>query len=538
MKGKNGLLKRWIAVALSAAMVFNLCPNGLTLLTASAEENEDPTITTGYLMTAAYADSLSSGEIAVLESGLLNESTYTYVVPTAETTDSDGNNLVTVEEETVDDGVSVTITARTYTDDYDNHWTPGATKVTYSDSSADTVTLSDADSDGTYTGSFTRNADDNSYSVSVDYSIGTVADADEQKRLYNTIEWLYTGIQDWGSVYTSLYDDLKVMITYIDTLYNARSAIDLFCDGASSSIEDYFYAQYLTSQTFNLVTIFDSYKISPSEVVLNANDKTELETCYSHLKNVNTGLTGFLSMVGMQLGNGDSTTLGGVTITATQYNAMVTWNSALTSALTSVTGICDSSQNSAKWDWLSTYTENGKCTLVSDSVDYEKLDTLLGDLEEDYSSSTDIVFTDLPIAASASIEVSQSMHNVEVVINAEAIDTDSDEWKNNTSTTTKTFTGNITVSDGSDGDNVYAAAGEIIADALDEWEAFDVNGTYYVESDSSYSYDNNSDEIVKIEITYTPNQYTVSTTWDNKSQTVPYGYVYTFESAETGYIYQ
>ncbi|MCD8323382.1 MAG: dockerin type I repeat-containing protein [Clostridiales bacterium] len=531
MKGKNGLLKRWIAVALSAAMVFNLCPNGLTLLTASA--SSAVSTTTGQLMADAY--SLTSAEEAVLTSGYLNESTYTYVAP------SDGDDLVLAEDGTeTNNTVEVTITAKTYTDTQGNTWTPGsAATVTYDNSQTQpkSVTLT-SDGNGNYVGTFTNSQDDKNYSVSVDYSIATVAGAAEQQRLFESIGWLYTGVENLDTVYSELYSSLKALESVIDDLYNFKSYM-----ATSSNYIESLYTQYSTNGSFDLTKDLESYTNGNStEYLLTGDFKTDMEETYEYLVAISADISSWITIFdnnpNLEISyNGKD--LGSTIIEAKLFNPT------LQSALTAVVNICDADENYkvdanqvVTYDAWACLTENSSSALLITTIDtagYTALDNLLTALGT-YTASS-VTYADLSIAPSVTINAQVNRHSVDVEVTAAVIDLDSTDCAaDNTATTTKTYTDAVSVSDGADQSAVETAAADAESAALAEWTDYDVDTANY---ERTVNVEKNSGEITKIVIAYTPKDVTLTTEWDSASTSVPYGYVYTLaDHATTGWLYK
>ncbi len=190
MKLRTSFLTRFLALALALVMIASSANLGLVARVFAAEAGK--TITDGELVANNYA-SLSEAEKALLNSGLLAESTHEYNKPT------DDDNLIEV------DPVAKTVKAASF-----GNWKIASAWLETAGGEKEDIAL-DAEGNGKIAG------DHDAYTVFVTYELAIDVDTAVQTTLLSTAGWLKQGVANTDAIYDTDFD-LGTVALAVDAL--------------------------------------------------------------------------------------------------------------------------------------------------------------------------------------------------------------------------------------------------------------------------------------------------------------------------------
>lgn len=477
MKARTSFLKRCLALALALMMLVSGTNMGIALQAFAA--GDKISVSYGKLVADNY-DDLSDAEKALLSSGYLAGGTYEH--------DALGENLVTVDTE-----------AKKITAANSGDWKPTSARIIVDGVEVENIPISNGECNYTY--------DENAFSVKVWYRLNTTVSKADQNTLLNTGSWLKAGIAAADQVaaqsgnVTIVEEALPVLVDVATNgIVFGGVTIELEHAGARAAIEELNkQAQTNGNGDLDLTVMIAEYESSSkSSYVLS--DGAEMLEATKNLAAHTSELKDWLDSLSGMLNYLDGETKKQLKL------------------LNGVLGNLTSGLNAAvDGDW--TAAEKGTA-LVSDSVDYAKLDNLVAAL----GSKTEVAVKTTLKVATDSVQVNMAMNDVTVKVVLKVVEDKADSKK---LVEKETASKVITLATGAAKADIEAAAAAFAEATVNDWDAYDAN---HFKASYSELPDTLTDDITYT-VTYSPVEYEV-TKWDGSVEKVPYGYVYTLPRHE------
>lgn len=479
MKARTSFLKRCLAFALALVLLASSANMGIVTRANAAKPDST---TAGKLVAKNY--DLTEAERNLLNSGLLAEETYTYDVP------EDTDDLVSVDT----DNNKITAKSPTLS------WKPTAARIVVGEETKETVELTNGV--GTYT------YGENAFAVQVDYVLGIEVPKANQETLLNTAAWLKNGTANLANAYKA-DTNLGTVVLAMDTLVDLANGITMsfgagsitaqFGADAAAAVKALNAEVNANSGQLDLQVKNAAYNAGASKTQYllenGAAYKATLVDTYNALNAIKNDPLSNNVLLDDYLKGSDSAS----------HTKWMAFKSILNNLVATL-------EPAVKGDW--TAAEKGTA-LVSESVDYAKLDTLVAALGEMTPVSS---FKNLLTAAEATVAQNMSMFNVTVKVVLKTVE---DKADSNVLVETGAESKVLTLAEGAPKAEVEAAAAPTIESALNTWgidvEKFDVK------------YEGLSDtltENITYTITYSPKTYPITYKYVdvNAPTSVPYGY--------------
>lgn len=486
MRKYSNLFKRSQALLLVVAMLFSMLNVGLWL-NVSADDSIEKSV--GEIVAQNY--DLTSGEKALLSSGLLTGGSVTFTAPI-------DSGLVEV------DNATKTIKAQPY-----QEWNPASADVIVDGSVYETVVLTDGEGNYTYGGK--------AFSVEVTYELTDEFDVDLQKTLLSAPAMLKQGVANVEDLEDSVLSTLELAMPELATVsnfgYQVGTMTVTVADNVKAAINR--LNNQMKANESGKLTMSDmltAYNASPVKYLLTegAAMKAELEALTADINAINELLTTLKTFAGA--GVLDQTTLN---LANALGNVLSTWKAPAEKALADSWAAAAAGTSLVKED-------------ITDE-EYVKLAALVNTL----TATTAVSEIKNPLViATAKIQCNMSMFNVAVIVVLNKVTNNVvDEYD------TKTVT--LTMPEGATADDIRAAVeANVLADAKADWANVLVDGQFNMTETALPAVLNADTDYT---VTYSPKEYTVTTKYDDKEVALPYGYLFELpkcEEAGQDYDYQ
>jgi len=471
MKVSTSFLKRCAALVLALVLLVSSSNLGVVLTVRAGTVAE--TVTAGELVANNYE--LSDAEEALLSSGFLAGSSYSYTVPDS------SDNLVTVDTE------AKAIDAQNY-----ENWVPTVAKIMVGLKEEETVILTNGEGFYTYAG--------NAFSVEVQYILHQNVDTALQETLLNTAGWLKNGIANVDALVAQVGALSALELAMPELVNLADNGYEVF--GKTTNIKPevksaiYTLNGQMTANggSLNLVVMQNAYAAGKTGYLLQngialkhelVSDRENINWIYKLLGDIQS----MSELVGTE--NIDQNTL---KLIDTLHSILGNWVAA---ADTAIAG-----------DW--TAAEKGTA-LVADSVNYATLDTLVAAL----GSVTPVTVKESLLVAETTVRTNLAMYNVNVKVVLNVVKDNAVVEHENKSVT-------LVLAKGAAPAEILTAVEDngIVASALAAWDGIYV-AEHFERSETKLPSDGLFADL-DYTITYTPKDYTV--TIADESAQYPYGY--------------
>lgn len=486
--------KRCLSFILALLMVLSCGQNGFFLM-ALAVNDGDVTVSDGTLLGKQYA--LSEDLQALLNSGLLNENTYTYHVPTED------DELVQVDPD------NRKISAKPYSQNGFN-WIPIQASV-ISGQNKETVALSEAD--GSYVGSFQTSG--NTYSVSVTYALHISVAQEQQLVLLNSganLKHAFNQMQ----IIAAQQAALETLALYIDRLMELVNGIDLPWGGqlkytdSTGAVRSLYNQKQANGGDFDLVKLIRQYYDMTGSFGKSKFLMVQGQDYYATAAKTGEHILDLCS---------DRAVL--EVIVGYAYNANI---SNIDPALLrkafdtlQVAGNALQASTTPKWEVL----DNNPVKQSLSDEDYLLLDTLVEKVE---GEKPQVNIVEKLLAQTSSIQVSMNRFGVTVKYVAKVVDRNYIDSADLTTMESR-HTARITLDADTSYEDILAAvaANEMENRALADWEIYQVGKDYYDRTVTGISVGDTLKSDVTLTVTYTPKNYSL-TGVEGVPAEVPYGY--------------
>ncbi len=486
--------KRCLSFLLALIMVLSCCQYGVLQLVRAANERE-VTVSDGALLGKQYA--LSEGLQALLNSGLLEENTYTYVVP------GEADDLVQVNPD------DRKISAKPYS--YSGFtWLPVQASVV-SGQNSEAVELAEAD--GSYVGTFQTAG--NTYSVSVTYALHIHVAAQQQLLLVNAganLKHAFTQMQ----VIADQQAALESLALYIDKLMELVNGVALPWGGqlkytdSTGAVRSLYSQKKTNGGDFDLVKLIRQYyQITGSfgkSKFLMEQGQTYYDTAAKtgeHILNLCSDRAVLEVVVGYAYNAGVTDI--DPALLKKAFDALEIAGNALQSATT------------PKWEVL----DNNPVKQGLSNEAHLRVDALVENVE---SEKPQINVTESLLAQKTAIQVSMNRFDVTVQYVAKVVDRNYIDSADLTTLESRR-TARITLDAGTSYEDILAAvaAEDMENRVLADWEIYQVGKDNYDRTVTGISDGDTLQKDVTLTVTYTPKYYSVSGV-DGVPGEVPYGY--------------
>ena len=486
--------KRCISFLLAALMVLSCAQYGFSQSAAAVSEGT-VTVSDGMLLKNQYA--LSDPLKALLSSGLLNENTYTYRVPTQ------NDELVQVDPDTRE------ISAEPYSDNgFD--WLPVKATVISGESNEE-VALTQTDS--AYVGTFQTPG--NTYSVSVTYALYISVPQEQQLMLLNSGANLKHAFQQM-QVIAAQQGAIETLALYIDKLMELVNGISIPWGGqlkyedTTGAVRSLYNQKQANGGDFDLVKMIRQYYDITARF----------------------GNTKFLMMQGQEYYDVAAQTGQQIlalcndravleVIVGFAYSAGLTDvdPALLKKAFDSLQVAGDAIQGATtpKWEVL----DNNPVKQGLSNEDCLRLDALVEKVE---SAKPQVEIAEKLLAQETSIQVSLNRFDVTVKYVAKVVDRNYIDNANLTVTESHR-TAQITLDADTSYEDILAAvaANDMENRVLADWELYQVGKEFYDRTVTGISAGDTLKSDITLTVTYTPKSYSVTGVAGIPGE-VPYGY--------------
>ena len=487
MRQETSMLNKMLAFMLCLCVMVSSM--NLSLITYAAGEITDTATVTVAELVADNYESLTSGEKAILKSGLLTSQTYTYPIPAS----SEG--LVTVDADTR------TITVADY--DKDGFvWRPVSAAVVYSGGS-ETVEITDGEGSFTYDG--------NSYTVEVLYELRTAVDPAAQAKLLNGPYYLIKGVNnldDFDSFYAT-FDTVGTNISGLKSLADgirlSTGAVIKLSNQTTIDAVNRLYAQSTSNGgPIDITILIENYEDSASKTVYLLTSGSAFKT---------TAVNTYEDIKAITEDKGIPTLM-----EAIKSKEPATYRK-INLALNAMKALVAGTQDAAEDEWGILDPANNALKSGMTDEDYAEIDRLIAEAGAAEYHDDDIktsLFVD-----SKKLSANVNQHDVTVIVSAEVIKETS--FDNATPTSLEDHTAVFQLSDGTSAADILAAIAECGVEeaALAAWG--EISEDNYVRTADEITGTLVTDLTYKIK--YSPKMLEIEYDFDTDlPETVPYGY--------------